>query len=102
MGLICLKYLDEGCYCHSTTDYTYAPHGQQKKRKQSPKRGKRINILGVWEPKASFDYALMLGTLSHYLARLHRKTLCYSKSEQMLKHSIKLLLHYLKYQIVPT
>ncbi len=39
--------------------------------------------------------------LRHYLARLHRKTLCYSKSEQMLRHSIKLLLHYLKYQIVP-
>ncbi len=40
--------------------------------------------------------------LRHYLARLHRKTLCYSKSEQMLRHSIKLLFHYLKYQIVPT
>jgi hypothetical protein len=39
--------------------------------------------------------------LRHYLARLHRKTLCYSKSEQMLRYSIKLLLHYLKYQIVP-
>lgn len=39
--------------------------------------------------------------LRHYLARLHRKTLCYSKSEQMLEASIKLLLHYLKYQTVP-
>ncbi|MFN6571624.1 MAG: IS1 family transposase, partial [Dendronalium sp. ChiSLP03b] len=36
------------------------------------------------------------------LARLHRKTLCYSKSEVMLKYSIKLLLNYLKYQTVPT
>ncbi|MEG4235747.1 IS1 family transposase, partial [Microcoleus sp. Pol11C3] len=25
-------------------------------------------------------------------ARLHRKTLCYSKCEKMLKHSIKLLI----------
>ncbi|WP_448272719.1 IS1 family transposase [Nostoc sp. DSM 114160] len=33
--------------------------------------------------------------LRHYLARLHRKTLCYSKSEEMLRLSIKLLLHYL-------
>ncbi|MFH7023839.1 MAG: transposase [Heteroscytonema crispum UTEX LB 1556] len=65
IGLICLKYLDEsGCYCHSTTDYTYAPRGQQKRRKQSRKRGRRINILGVWEPLVSFDYALMLGTLN--------------------------------------
>ena len=38
--------------------------------------------------------------LRHYLARLHRKTLCYSKSLQMLKFSIRLLLHYLKFKTV--
>lgn len=37
----------------------------------------------------------------HYLARLHRKTLCYSKSEEMLRHSVRLLLHYLKFWDVP-
>jgi hypothetical protein len=36
-----------------------------------------------------------------YLARLHRKTLCYSKSEEMLRHSIRLLIHYLKFWDVP-
>lgn len=35
--------------------------------------------------------------LRHYLARLHRKTFCYSKSEEMLKYSIRLVIHYLKY-----
>lgn len=35
--------------------------------------------------------------LRHYLARLHRKTFYYSKSEEMLKLSIKLVIHYLKY-----
>jgi insertion element IS1 protein InsB len=40
--------------------------------------------------------------LRHYLARLHRKTLYYSKSEQMLSCSIKLLLYYLKYQLIPS
>ncbi len=40
--------------------------------------------------------------LRHYLARLHRKTLCYSKSLEMLKHSIRLLLHYLKFRSIPT
>lgn len=40
--------------------------------------------------------------LRHYLARLHRKTLCYSKSEEMLRYSIKLLIHYLKFDDVPT
>lgn len=39
--------------------------------------------------------------LRHYLARLHRKTFCYSKSLEMLKCSIRLLLHYLKYKTVP-
>ena len=39
--------------------------------------------------------------LRHYLARLHRKTLCYSKSINMLKHSIRLLIHYLKFGDVP-
>ena len=40
--------------------------------------------------------------LRHYLARLHRKTLCYSKSEEMLRYSIQLLIHYLKFADVPT
>ena len=39
--------------------------------------------------------------LRHYLARLKRKTLCYSKSEEMLKHSIRLLIHYFKFSDVP-
>lgn len=39
--------------------------------------------------------------LRHYLARLHRKTLCYSKSVEMLGYSIRLLIHYLKFQEVP-
>jgi IS1 family transposase len=39
--------------------------------------------------------------LRHYLARLHRQTLCYSKSVEMLRYSIRLLLHYLKFWDVP-
>lgn len=39
--------------------------------------------------------------LRHYLARLKRKTLCYSKSAQMLEHSIRLLIHYLKFNELP-
>ena len=35
--------------------------------------------------------------LRHYLARLHRKTFCYSKSEEMLRYSIRVVIHYLKY-----
>jgi len=36
------------------------------------------------------------GRLRHYLARLHRQTLCYSKSKNMLFLSIELLIYYLK------
>jgi insertion element IS1 protein InsB len=39
--------------------------------------------------------------LRHYLARLHRQTLCYSKSLDMLKCSLRLLLHYLKDRTAP-
>lgn len=39
--------------------------------------------------------------LRHYLARLRRKRLCYSKSVDMLKYSLRLLLHYLKYWEIP-
>ncbi len=39
--------------------------------------------------------------LRHYLARLHQKTLCYSKSIEMFKHSVRLLIHYLKFWDVP-
>ncbi len=39
--------------------------------------------------------------LRHYLARLKRKTLCYSKSKVMLKYSIRLLIHYLKFWYLP-
>jgi IS1 family transposase len=39
--------------------------------------------------------------LRHDLARLHRKTLCCSKTVATLKYSIRLLLHYLKFWDVP-
>ncbi|NMF67525.1 IS1 family transposase, partial [Brasilonema octagenarum UFV-OR1] len=35
------------------------------------------------------------------LRERERKTLCYSKSVDMLKHSIRLLVHYLKYKEIP-
>jgi len=40
--------------------------------------------------------------LRHYLSRLKRKTLCYSKLDsKLLRHSIQLLIHYLKFGDVP-
>ena len=39
--------------------------------------------------------------LRHYLARLRRKSFCYSKSVEMLKVSLRLLVHYLRHHQVP-
>jgi len=39
--------------------------------------------------------------LMHYLARLHRATLCYSKSLEMLRCSVRLLMHYLRFKTLP-
>jgi insertion element IS1 protein InsB len=39
--------------------------------------------------------------LRHYLGRLRRKSFCYSKSLEMLKMSIRLLVYYLRYHQVP-
>ena len=40
--------------------------------------------------------------LSHYRARLHRKTVWHLQSEQMLRYSIRLLIHYRKYKSIPS
>lgn len=64
LGIVCLKYLDEsGCCPHSSTDYSYGKRGEQKRIKHRKRRGRRINIFGVWQPQVQFDYALMVGGL---------------------------------------
>jgi transposase len=64
IGIICLKYLDEsGSYSQSPTNYSYSKRGQQKRIRQKRRKGRRINILGVFQPKKQFDYALMMGTI---------------------------------------
>jgi DDE superfamily endonuclease len=62
-GDIQLKYLDEsGCCLWSPVSYTYSRIGEQKRMEQ-PKLiyGKRISILGLWQPGKSFEYGLALG-----------------------------------------
>jgi hypothetical protein len=38
--------------------------GQQKRIEQVKAYGKRISILGVWQPEQSFDYALVQGSFN--------------------------------------
>ncbi|MEG5001923.1 hypothetical protein [Microcoleus sp. B4-D4] len=57
-GVIRLKYLDEsGCYCQSPTDYSYSRRGSQKRLRQTRRRGRRLKILGVWEPQSRDELA---------------------------------------------
>ncbi|MEM9487363.1 MAG: IS630 family transposase, partial [Cyanobacteria bacterium P01_F01_bin.116] len=41
--------------------YSYSRVGEQKRFEQTSRRGRRVSILGVWDPNESFDYALTLG-----------------------------------------
>jgi putative transposase len=61
--LITLLYLDEsGCCLESPLSYGYGQIGQQKSITQNKTRGRRINIMGVWEDSQSFEYGLKVGT----------------------------------------
>ena len=61
--LITLLYLDEsGCCLESPLSYGYSQIGQQKSITQNKNRGRRINIMGVWEDNQNFEYALKVGT----------------------------------------
>lgn len=63
MGHIGLKYLDEaGFSLWSPVSYSYIKLGEQKKIYQSNKRGKRLNILGIYEANKSLNYALKIGS----------------------------------------
>ena len=46
----------------SPVSYSYARVGQQKVLQQTKKRGKRLNILGLYSLGVSFDYGLKLGS----------------------------------------
>jgi hypothetical protein len=64
-GLICLKYLDESGFClWSPVSYSYVKKGEQKHLEQTRRRGKRLSILGLWEPLISFEYGLTLGSFT--------------------------------------
>ena len=61
-GHIDLKYLDEAGFCLlSPVSYSYSRINQQKRLEQVPTRGRRISILGLWQPEQQFEYALAQG-----------------------------------------
>jgi transposase len=64
-GALRLKYLDEaGFSLWSPASYTYIKVGEQKQIRQSKKRGKRLNILGIYSPGQKLNYALSIGSFT--------------------------------------
>lgn len=44
--------------------YSYSRIGEQKCQEQSERRGRRISILGLWQPDEGFEYALACGSFN--------------------------------------
>jgi len=64
-GEIDLKYLDESGFCMwCTPGYTYYQVGEQKRLEQSKRRGRRLSILGLFQPLVSFIYGLVIGSIT--------------------------------------
>lgn len=63
-GDIDLFYLDEsGCCQWSGVSYSYYFRGEQKRQEQTSKRGRRLSILGLWQPFVTFIYGLVFGSM---------------------------------------
>jgi putative transposase len=62
VGEIDLKYLDESGFCvWSEASYTYYFKGEQKRFEQTLRRGRRLSIIGLFQPLISFVYGLVIG-----------------------------------------
>lgn len=44
--------------------YSWSLVGTQKRQEQTPRHGRRVNIIGVWEPNCSFTYGLVVGSIT--------------------------------------
>lgn len=62
-GEIDLLYGDESGNClWSEVGYSLYFRGEQKRQEQTKKRGKRLNMMGLWQPLVQFIYSLVLGS----------------------------------------
>jgi putative transposase len=64
-GEIDLFYLDESGFCQwSPVRYSYFFRGEQKRLEQTERRGRRLSILGLWQPCVTFIYGLVIGSFT--------------------------------------
>lgn len=75
-GEIDLKYVDESGFCAwSELLYSYYFRGEQKRLEQSKRRGRRLSIIGFFQPLISFVYGLVIGGVSRksYIQMMNRE-----------------------------
>jgi len=61
-GLVRVMYLDEsGFEKTSPLTYSYVQRGQQHRIPKPHRRGRRIRLLGFWQPGHRFDYGMVVG-----------------------------------------
>lgn len=66
-GDLDLYYLDESGFCQwSSPGYSYYYTGQQKRQEQTHSRGKRLSILGIWQPLVTFLFSLTVGSFKSH------------------------------------
>lgn len=64
-GDIDLLYLDESGFClWMPAEYSYFFRGEQKRLEQTHRQGRRISILGLFQPFVSFIYGLVVGSFN--------------------------------------
>ncbi|MCL6435324.1 MAG: transposase [Leptolyngbyaceae cyanobacterium HOT.MB2.61] len=73
-GLVRVLYLDESGF-EKTSPLTYSDvkRGQQHRMVKPQRRGRRISVLGVWQPGRQFDYGMVVGGFNsdRYLTLMH-------------------------------
>ena len=77
-GEIDLKYLDESGFCAwSEPGYTYYQRGEQKRLEQTKRRGRRLSIIGFFQPLISFIYGLVIGGVNRksYIQMMEQEAL---------------------------
>ena len=85
-----LLYLDESGFCMWTpVSYTYYFRGQQKRLEQTNRRGRRLSILGLWQPSVQFTYGLAIGsfTSNSYIKMMEKQA---KLAEEELKRTGKI------------
>ncbi len=56
--------MNQGFVCGASIRYTYYQRGEQKSLEQTPRRGRRLSIIGFFQPLISFIYGLVIGGVS--------------------------------------